>query len=235
MFSTIYKAVTYISMPIISVLLEKRKNDGKEDLNRFNERVGKPTLSRPEGTLIWLHGASVGESVSMIPLIEELLKQNSNAHVMVTTGTVTSAKLMEERLPERAFHQFYPVDCAPYVDSFLDHWKPDLALWFESEFWPNMINSIADKNIPLILVNGRISNRSFARWKMFRFLIAEILSKFTLCLGQTEEDAHRLYVLGAKKTDCVGNLKYASGSLPVDSEKFDKIKNLVGDRTVWLV
>ena len=104
-------------MPIISVLLEKRKNDGKEDLNRFNERVGKPTLSRPEGTLIWLHGASVGESVSMIPLIEELLKQNSNAHVMVTTGTVTSAKLMEERLPERAFHQFYPVDCAPYVDS----------------------------------------------------------------------------------------------------------------------
>ncbi len=235
MFISIYNTLVRILYPIaISRYIEKRKENGKEDIKRFNERLGKPTMPRPEGKLFWLHGASVGESLSMLPLIDKLLLTYPEAHVMVTTGTTTSAELMGKRLPERAFHQYIPIDNPTFTKRFVKHWQPDVALWFESELWPAMLSTIKSKNIPLILVNGRISNRSFKRWQQFDFVCKELLSCFTYCLGQSDEDAYRLKVLGAKEAECLGNLKYAGLPLPVDEAKKKEIEAQINGRTVWL-
>lgn len=236
MFIGIYNNLVRILYPIaIRRYIEKRKKIGKEDVKRFNERVGRPTMARPEGRLIWLHGASVGESISMLPLINRLLEIYPDAHVMVTTGTTTSAEVMAKRLPERAFHQYLPIDNPVFSARFIRHWQPNIALWFESEFWPAILSTIKRKNIPLILINGRISNKSFKRWQQFDFIIKEILDCFTACLGQSEEDAYRLRCLGAKDAMCLGNLKYAGLPIPVDEDKKAEILTQINDRPLWLV
>jgi len=232
----LYKAVLAIMYPLaLNRYIEKRKRNGKEDLARFNERLGKATLPRPKGNLIWMHGASVGEAVSMLPLIKTLLDIYPDLHIMVTTGTVTSAEVMAKRLPERAFHQYFPLEHPLYAARFIRHWKPNLVLWFESEFWPAMLSTIKKHDIPLILVNGRISNKSFRRWQQFEFAIRQILACFTLCLGQSDEDTRRLQVLGAKNTASLGNLKYAGLPLPVDENKKTVLAEQFGNRPVWLV
>ncbi len=236
MFIGIYNTLVRTLYPIvIRRYIEKRKKMGKEDVKRFNERVGRPTKPRPSGRLIWLHGASVGESISMLPLINRLLELYPDAHVMVTTGTTTSAEVMAKRLPERAFHQYLPIDNPVFSARFIRHWQPTIALWFESEFWPAMLSTIKRRNIPLILINGRISNKSFKRWQQFDFIIKEILDCFTACLGQSEEDAYRLRALGAKDAMCLGNLKYAGLPIPVDEEKKQEIQKEIGERPIWLI
>ena len=235
MFIKIYNMLITILYPlVIRSYVNKRKQIGKEDVNRFNERVGRPIKERPEGKLFWLHGASVGESVSMLPLINKILETYPDAHVMVTTGTVTSADVMQKRLPERAFHQFIPIDNPVFTNRFVKHWHPDVALWFESEFWPAVLSSIKRRNIPLILINGRISNKTFKRWQQFDFVCKELLSCFSLCLGQSEEDAYRLRVLGAPETVCLGNLKYAGLPLPVDEKSREDMLKQIGKRPFWL-
>lgn len=235
MFLKIYNTLIAILYPlVIKGYINKRKQIGKEDVARFNERIGRPKLARPEGKLFWLHGASVGESVSMLPLINKILETYPDAHVMVTTGTVTSADVMQKRLPERAFHQFIPIDNPIFTTRFVKYWHPDVALWFESEFWPAVLTSIKRKNIPLILINGRISNKTFKRWQQFDFVCKELLSCFSMCLGQSEEDAYRLRVLGAKETTCLGNLKYAGLPLPVDEKNKKEILEQIGERKLWL-
>lgn len=235
MFIKIYNTLITVLYPlVIKGYIKKRLANGKEDKQRFNERTGRPKLKRPAGKLVWLHGASVGESISMLPLIHKILETYPDAHVMVTTGTVTSADVMNKRLPERAFHQFIPIDNPIFTTRFIKHWQPDVALWFESEFWPAMLSSIKRKNIPLILINGRISNKSFKRWQQFDFICKELLACFSLCLGQSEEDAYRLQVLGAQNTMCLGNLKYAGLPLPIDEDKKKEISKQIGKRTFWL-
>ena len=235
MFIKIYNMLITILYPlVIRSYVNKRKQIGKEDVNRFNERVGRPIKERPEGKLFWLHGASVGESVSMLPLINKILETYPDAHVMVTTGTVTSADVMQKRLPERAFHQFIPIDNPVFTNRFVKHWHPDVALWFESEFWPAVLSSIKRRNIPLILINGRISNKTFKRWQQFDFVCKELLSCFSLCLGQSEEDAYSLRVLGAPETVCLGNLKYAGLPLPIDEKSREDMLKQIGKRPFWL-
>ena len=235
MFIKIYNALITVLYPlVIKGYINKRKQIGKEDVTRFNERIGKPKRERPEGKLFWLHGASVGESISMLPLINKILETYQDAHVMVTTGTVTSADVMQKRLPERAFHQFIPIDNPVFTTRFVKYWHPDVALWFESEFWPAVLSSIRRKNIPLILINGRISNKTFKRWQQFDFVCKELLSCFTMCLGQSEEDAYRLRVLGAKDAICLGNLKYAGLPLPVDEKNKQALLKQIGKRKIWL-
>lgn len=235
MFMRIYNILISIMYPlVISRYIKKRKQNGKEDLKRFNERVGRPILKRGEGKLIWLHGASVGESLSMLPLIHKLLEIYDDLQVMVTTGTLTSAEIMSKRLPERAFHQYIPIDNPIFTTRFVRHWRPDLILWFESDLWPAMLSSIKRKKIPMILVNGRISNKSFKRWQQFDFISKELLACFSVCLGQSEEDAYRLRILGAKDSMCLGNLKYAGLPLPIDEDKKTEVANQIGDRLLWL-
>ncbi|MBR4927583.1 MAG: 3-deoxy-D-manno-octulosonic acid transferase, partial [Alphaproteobacteria bacterium] len=202
----------------------------KEDFSRFKERMGFSSKHRPNGRLIWLHGASVGECLSMLPLIEEILNQDKTAYVMVTSGTKTSAALMQKRLPQRAFHQYIPVDFPWAAHRFVKHWDADAVLWFESDFWPNMLNAISKNKKPLVLLNGRISDRSFARWQKAEWFIEPLLKKFTLCFGQTKEDADRLKKLGASNTVCVGNLKFSAINPPFDEIELNKLLNQIGGR-----
>jgi len=233
MIYSLYRSLTTLGGPLVELYLRRRLKRGKEDAARFGERHGIPSLPRPDGKLVWLHAASVGESISMLPVVERLVAQGLT--LLVTTGTVTSAKLMAERLPPGALHQYIPVDRLAWVRSFLDHWKPDAALWCESEFWPNLLMETARRSIPLLLVNGRISDRSFVRWQKYPSLIGPLLGCFRFCLGQTLEDAERLLALGAPKARCRGNLKYAAPPLPVDQAELSALTSALGDRPRWLL
>ncbi len=230
----VYKAATVLGYPLIAVCLAIRKAKGKEDLTRFPERMGYAGKPRPDGRLIWIHGASVGETLSALPLINKLSELYPAVRIMVTSGTLTSADLMAKRLPENAFHQFVPVDTPAAVKRFVDYWKPDAALWIESEFWPNLLSEIAAHKIPLILINGRVSDRSFERWRKFPAFCRELQGLFTKSFGQTDEDARRLRVLGAKDAACVGNLKFAAGDLPYDADEFAKLEKQIANRPCWI-
>lgn len=230
----LYRAVSSAGGPLIRLYLRRRLAIGKEDPTRLAERLGRSSRLRPPGPLIWIHAASVGESLSMLPLIVRLRESRPDHAVLLTTGTVTSARLMAKRLPEGAFHQYVPVDRAAYVRRFLDHWRPDLALWAESELWPNLLLATAGRGIPMVLVNARISLRSFARWQRHPRMIARLLAGFVLCLGQTEADARRLAQLGAPRTACVGNLKFAAPPLPADPDRLAALEEMLAGRPRWL-
>ncbi len=230
----LYKAATSLAGPLVRIYLAGRRRRGKEDPARFGERLGKATRPRPQGPLVWVHGASVGEAISFLPLMEKIRTERPDWAVLITTGTVTSARLLADRLPAGAVHQFVPVDRSAYVRRFLDHWKPDLVLWAESEFWPNLICGIAGRGTPLILVNGRVSARSFKGWSRLKGFIAALLSRFRLCLGQTQGDTERLIRLGAREAKCVGNLKFAAPPLPADEGELETLSKMLGDRPRWL-
>ena len=230
---TLYAALSYLAYPFVWLLLRSRLRHGKELPERINERKGRYSTPRPEGKLIWIHGASVGECLSTLPLIEKIVQ--SGVHVLVTSGTVTSARLMEKRLPKGAFHQFIPVDLPTYAAGFVKHFHPDAGMFIESDFWPNILRTAHKAGVPLILLNGRISDRSFERWRKALWFIRPMLSLFTLAFGQTQEDARRLQVLGAKNTLCVGNLKFAALPPPVKEKDLDIALQDIGRRPVWVV
>lgn len=230
----LYRFLTTLGAPVIHVYLGRRIKAGKEDPHRFNERLGRPALARPDGPLIWLHGASVGEAMSLLTLIARVKTVVPAANILVTTGTVTSARMLADRLPKGAVHQYVPVDRMAYVRRFLDHWRPDLTLWAESEFWPNLISETAVRGNPLVLVNGRISPRSFKGWSRAPKFIAGLLGGFALCLGQTEGDAERLRALGAPGARSVGNLKFAADPLPADAERLADMRAATAGRPLWL-
>lgn len=233
MIHILYRVLTILAGPLIGLYLDRRLARGKEDPDRIGERRGRPGLTRPQGRLVWLHGASVGEALSLLPLVERLTVR-PGLRVLITTGTVTSAKLLAERLPAGAMHQYVPVDRPAWVRSFLDHWRPDLVLWAESDFWPNLLAGIKSRAIPLVLVQGRVSEKSYAGWQRAPSFIRRMLSAFTLCLAQTPEDARRLSALGAGRVACLGNLKMAVPPLPVDETALTRMRQAIGVRPVWL-
>lgn len=230
----LYRFLGTVGAPLISLYLHRRKVRGKEDNARFKERLAISGIARPTGTLVWLHAASVGEGLSLLPLIERLQNDHPHFTYLITTGTVTSAILMADRLPPGVIHQFVPVDRPNYVSRFFDHWRPDLVLWSESDFWPNLICEPKKRGIPLILINGRISPKSFEGWSRFPGLIGKLLSGFSLCLGQTDTDAERLRKLGAPVVRCVGNLKFAVKPLPVDEGELDRLGDQLDGRPRWV-
>ena len=230
MILSLYRCFGTLGGPLISLYLKKRKRLGKEDPLRFDERLGRASRARPEGALVWLHAASVGESLSLLPLIERLRDTCPAVTCLITTGTVTSAKLLAERLPDGVLHQYVPVDRPQYVRQFFDHWRPDLVLWSESDFWPNLVSEPARRGIPLILVNGRISPKSFRGWRRFPGVIRSLLGGFSLWLGQTETDAERLRQLGAPIVRCVGNLKFAVKPLPAKDADLAPLKQALSSR-----
>jgi 3-deoxy-D-manno-octulosonic-acid transferase len=229
----LYRLATYLARPMISWYLNRRMARGKEDPQRLCERKGVASLPRPAGPLIWLHGASVGEAQALLPLIHRLAELTP-ASFLFTTGTVTSAKLLTDRLPPRAVHQYIPVDHPPWVERFLDHWQPDLALWSESDFWPNLLAVAHGRGIPLVLIQGRISPRSFARWSKIPGIIGQMLANFDLCLAQTPTDGERLKRLGAPQVRTPGNLKLAVPPLPCDEEELRRFRAMLVGRPVWL-
>jgi len=234
MMLALYRWATTLGGPVLRLYLGRRMVCGKEDAERFGERLGRPGKPRPLGPVIWIHGASVGEAISVLPLIDRLRALRSDATLLMTTGTVTSARLMARRLPAGALHQFVPVDRVAYVRAFLDHWRPDLALWAESEFWPNLVVETAARGVPMVLVNGRISDRSFARWQRYPATIRRLLGGFKLCMGQSPLDAERLRALGAPVAVCPGNLKLAAPPLPADSAALAELEGWIAGRPIWV-
>ena len=160
-----YRFLTKHSERLFLMLLERRLKKGKELSERIREKEGVSKQDRPYGPLIWIHAASIGEAQSALILIDRLIAQTPDINILVTTGTVTSARVMESKLPENAIHQFYPLDHPEWVESFLENWSPDLILWLESELWPNMLNQIHARKIPAALINARLSERSFRNWR----------------------------------------------------------------------
>jgi len=233
MIQRLYRCATEWGEPLIELYLRRRMTRGKEDPVRFPERKGEASAPRPQGPLIWLHGASVGEAQALLPLIDRL-SQTNRASLLLTTGTVTSASLLADRLPVNAIHQFIPVDRPDWVAKFLDHWRPQLALWSESDFWPNLLEETARRRIPMVLLQGRISPNSYSQWRRVPRFIGHILGHFDLCLAQSQGDSDRLIKLGAKSVGYEGNLKLAVPPLPADPGEVERLSAQVADRPVWV-
>jgi 3-deoxy-D-manno-octulosonic-acid transferase len=234
MLRALYRAASELAPPVLRVVLARRRARGKEDAARLGERRGRASLPRPTGRLAWIHGASVGEARSVLPLIERLLAADAELHVLVTTGTVTSARLLSGRLPPRALHQFVPLDAAPWVRAFLDHWRPDLALWVESELWPSLLGEAARRGVPLALVNARMSDRSYRGWRRWPAFAASLVGAFDLVLAQSAADAERYRRLGARAVSMPGNLKFAAPPLPVDEAALRAFRSEAGGRPSWV-
>jgi len=226
----LYRVLTAGALPLMDMLLKYRLRRGKEHAIRLPERRGETTVERPQGPLVWLHGASLGELTAVLPLIERIHSQDFS--VLVTSGTMSAAGFAEKRLPPNVIHQFAPLDVPQFVTRFLDHWRPNLALFAESDLWPNLIVASAERNIPLILVNGRLSERSFRRWQLFPRTIGAMLSRFDLCLAQSAADATRYGGLGAPRYVTTGNLKLDAPAPGVDDDKLKAFKEAIGDRPV---
>lgn len=225
-----YRLLTIAAAPLAPLLLSYRLKRGKENAERLPERLGLSKHARPPGALIWIHGASVGELLAVLPLIQRIRERDFN--VLVTTGTVTSAELAGRRLPPDVIHQFVPLDTPRIVARFLDHWQPDLALIVESDLWPNVIMASSARKIPMILVNGRISERSFSRWRLAPRAITALLSRFDLCLVQSTANATRYAALGAPRISTTGNLKLDSPAPPADADKLAALKSATAGRVI---
>ena len=229
-----YAAASWIVAPALDLHLRRRAAQGKEDPLRLNERLGAPAQPRPPGALVWVHAASVGEALSLLPILLVIEQRWPSLHVLMTSGTPTSAAALANRLPPRVLHQFAPIDTPGAVSGFIEHWRPDAALWVESELWPNMLGALKRRRIPAILVNGRMSDRSFRRWRRLRPVARAVLDAFVAILAQSEEDARRFIALGARAASPAGNLKLAAADLPAEGAALTAARALLGDRPRWL-
>ena len=231
-----YLAWSARAVPYAERTLRRRLGAGKEDPDRQDERRGKASLPRPEGRLVWIHAASVGESLSILELIRLFLDEHGDASILVTTGTITSATLMAERLPKRAFHQYVPLDAAPYVRTFLDHWRPDLAVWTESELWPTLMHETHARGIPMGLINARMSEDSFRKWRLLPGAAASLLQRFDRVQAQDETTAAFLRRLGmpSSKLEVTGTLKEQAAPLPFDQAEHDQVTAYLDGRPRWL-
>jgi 3-deoxy-D-manno-octulosonic-acid transferase len=223
-----YRVLTTLATPFAPLLSAQRLQRGKEMRGRLSERRGDAGFDRAAGPLVWIHGASVGEITSVIPLIERIRAQHLD--VLVTSGTVTSAALVQQRLPRSVVHQFVPLDTVRYVRRFLRHWQPDLALLVESDLWPNLILEATGHGTPMILVNGRLSERSFRRWRRFPGTIRSLLERFDLCLARSQGDAEWYRELGAPHIVTTGNLKFDVPAPPAQDADLQALRMAVQRR-----
>ena len=224
----LYRFAATLATPFAGAALRWRAGYGKEDPARLDERLGLAARPRPEGRLVWLHGASLGESLSLLPLIERFIQRG--VEVMVTSGTVSSAHVLAARLPAGAFHQYVPLDAPKFVDRFLDHWKPDIAVFAESELWPNFVAAIRARGVPLVLANARISRKSAERWRRLPGAARVVFGAVDLCLAQDTDNAARFLALGAPCVRVAGNLKFDVPPPPVDAAKLAEFNGAVGAR-----
>ena len=227
-----YRLAGRAAYPLIGPYVDWRASRGKEDPERRRERYGFPGLARPgEGPLVWVHAASVGESVAVAPMVRAIA--GFGLPVLMTTGTVTSAAVARERLAGAMVHQYVPLDLKPAVARFLDHWRPALAITAESEIWPTTMMELGRRRIPHLLVNARLSDRSFRRWRSAPALAGALFATFAEVIAQSEADGERFRVLGAPRVAVAGNLKADTAPPPFDAAALAALKAAIGDRSVW--
>tara|TARA_B100001245_G_scaffold223920_1_gene197278 strand:- start:348 stop:1592 length:1245 start_codon:yes stop_codon:yes gene_type:complete len=221
----IYRLAINFIFLISPIIIIYRIIKNKEDPKRFLEKIGKFKKSS-NNNLIWFHGSSVGEILSVIPLIEKLEKRNNIKKILITSNTLSSAKIIKKLKLKKTFHQFLPLDTNFLVEKFLNHWKPKAAFFIDSEIWPNMVLKIKEKNIPLILLNARITKKSFQKWNSINNFSKKIFNKFDLCLSQNNISSNYLKILGAKNIKKIGNLKFSQSTSELKDKSNLKIKKL---------
>jgi len=226
----VYRSLSSAVVPFAPALIRQRLRLGKEDPERIAERRGLTRDIRPRGPLVWIHGASVGEVLAAAALIERL--RALNLRILLTSGTVTSAAIVAKRFPPDVIHQYVPYDSPRFVRRFLDHWRPSLALFIESDLWPNLILSSAARRLPMVLINGRMSQRSFPRWRRVSNTISALLGTFDVCLAQSQTDAERFSVLGCRNVVTTGNLKLDLPAPPADPAKLDRLMAVTRGRPI---
>src|SRR5712671_2148040 len=226
----VYRKLSSAMVPLAPALINRRLKLGKEDPARVSERRGMSDDVRPAGPLVWIHGASVGEVLASAALIEKL--RALNLRILVTSGTVTSAAVVAKRFPPDVIHQYVPYDSPRYVARFLDHWQPSLALFIESDLWPNLILAGATRRLPMVLINGRMSHRSFPRWRRISGTIEALLGRFEVCLAQSEVDAERFTALGSRNVVTTGNLKLDVQAPPADNARLERLMAVTRGRPV---
>jgi 3-deoxy-D-manno-octulosonic-acid transferase len=226
----VYRKLSSAMVPLSPALINRRLKLGKEDPARVGERRGVSADVRPAGPLVWIHGASVGEVLAAAALIEKL--RALNLRILLTSGTVTSAAIVAKRFPADVIHQYVPYDSPRYVARFLDHWRPSLALFIESDLWPNLILSSAARRLPMVLINGRMSQRSFPRWRRVSGTISALLGRFELCLAQSRLDGERFAALGSRNVTVTGNLKLDVAAPPADANKLERLMSVTRGRPV---
>ena len=229
-----YRALTGLAAPLLPVILDRRARAGKEDPERRHERLGRPRIRRPEGRLIWLHGASVGESLVLATLVDRMAAGDPELEFLVTTGTVTSAKLMAKRLPPQAKHQYIPVDTPGAVRRFLDHWQPDLGIFAESELWPNLLVEARHRAIPMALVNARMNAASLTRWRRRGDAVRSLLDTFAWIGAADTRTRDGLEDLTGREIVLAGNLKLEARAPEPDAGELSALESVIAGRPVWL-
>jgi 3-deoxy-D-manno-octulosonic-acid transferase len=228
-----YKSLTYLLHFFSPIYIFIRRLKKKEHPTRYKEKLSQINIPRGEGFLLWFHVASVGEVISIFPLIENLERDSKINKILITTITLSSAEIIKKKFSpnQKIVHQFLPLDIPKYVYIFLKHWSPNLSVFIDSEIWPNLILEIKKKNIPLFLINGRITRKSFNRWKLVKNFAKKVFQKFDVCISSNKETENYLKILGAKNIKNYGNLKFANikSEKISDSIYLNKIKN----RKIW--
>ena len=230
-----YKFFTYLFSPFAPTYLYFRKLRKKEDLIRYREKLSKINIARDNGFLIWFHVASVGEAMSILPLIENCIEEKKINKILLTSITLSSGKILEKRFDQNAkvIHQFLPLDIPILTKKFLEHWKPNLSIFIDSEIWPNLILQIGEKKIPLLLINARITEKSFKRWKLIINFARKIFGKFNLCIASNIESENFLKILGAKNIKNYGNLKFSKTKKNLDNKLDVSLLNKIKNRKIW--
>src|SRR3984885_6775592 len=226
----VYRKLSFAMVPLAPALIKRRLKQGKEDPARIGERRGISRDIRPHGPLGWVYGASVGEVLAAAGLIGRL--RALKIRILLTSGTVTSAAIVAKRFPADIIHQYVPYDSPRYVARFLDHWRPSLALFIESDLWPNLILSSAARRLPMVLINGRMSHRSFPRWRRVSGTISALLGRFDVCLAQSQVDAERFAALGSRNVVTTGNLKLDVAAPPADPAKLERLMAVTRGRPI---
>jgi 3-deoxy-D-manno-octulosonic-acid transferase len=227
-----YRLAGRAMTPVLPWALSRRAKRGKEDATRIDERYGKASVKRPPGRVVWVHAASVGETNAVLPLIKRLVE--AGLAVVFTSVTVTSAGIAASRLPQGAHHQFAPMDVPSAVESFIAHWRPELVLFVESELWPTTITALRDRGIPLVLVNARLSERSFRGWHRFGSVADALVGRLSLCLAQSKQDADRYRTLGVRNVRVTGNLKFDVPAPEVDPVALATFRSMTDGRPLWV-
>ena len=230
----VYRAGWSLVRILVPLFLSMRLWRGKEEASRLPERYGKGYKPRPNGKLLWIHAASVGEYLSTLPLLKSLTALKQAPRILLTTGTVTSARLARTRNPNGVIHHYICLDAPRYVARFLDHWRPDVSLWMESELWPTMLMETRKRHIPMLLINARMSSRSQAHWRWAKKTIRYLLDRFDGCFPQNESQVSAFRQLGARSVHFIGNLKDAAEPLPFSSRDLATWRRILGKRPVWV-
>ena len=233
--SRLWRGVGMVLASALPFYLRWRQGKGKEVAGRVREKMGFPSSPRPRGKLLWFHAASVGEVLSILPLVLACLQQKTDASILITTGTVTASKIVAQRfVHDRVIHQFMPLDVPRWCERFLAYWAPQVAIFTESELWPTVLGACHARNLPVVLVNGRMSASSFRLWRHLPGVARRMLEPFAWVSARTEEDALRLRALGAVTQCGIGDLKTAAPPLPVDQQVLAHLQGITGARPVFL-